>query len=388
MTQPLLRKGRPHARYRYFAPVSAGLEPVLLAEVQALGLESPRQVPGGVAFEGPLEACYRANLWLRTASRVLRVVAEFDCPDQATLYRETYKVEWEKLMEPHQTLAVRVSLGRAGPGMTHSQFLALRVKDAVVDRFRHTYGKRPSVDRERPDLAVHAYLDQNRCVLSLDSSGWPLFMRGYRQGAGAAPLKETLAAGLIGLAGWRADRPFYDFLCGTGTLAIEAALLAGNRAPGLLREGFGFQRWPDFHPGAWNALLAEARAAARPIEVPIVAGDGDAAMVGAARANARRAGVEDGIRFIVREAAAFQAEAGPGLVLINPPYGERLGEQESLKPLYKTLGDVLKQHAKGMEAYIFTAQSELIKAIGLRASRRQILYNGPLECRLLRYALY
>jgi putative N6-adenine-specific DNA methylase len=366
------------------------LEPVLAAELQALGLKGCQAEPGGVRFEGPEEACYKANLWLRTGARVLRVLAEFPCADEAALYKQAYLVEWERLMDVEQTLAVRAVLGRqpAGSPLTHTQFLSRRIKDAIVDRFRDVFHKRPSVDPERPDLAVHAFLDQGRCTLSLDSSGAPLFMRGYRLGQGAAPLKETLAAGLLGLAGWHGERPFYDFMCGSGTLPIEAALIAGNRAPGLLRERFGFQNWPDYRPAAFNALVEEARKAARPVDVPIHASDKDPRAVETARENARRAGVAEAITFSVADAADFQPWAGAGLVLINPPYGERLGEREALKPLYKLLGDVLKQRCKGMEAYLFTAHSELVKSIGLRPSRRTILFNGPVECRLLRFELY
>ncbi len=398
---PKVRKGRPQAHYPFFVPVPTGLEPVLLAELQALGLPECRATTGGAHFQGTLADCYKANLWLRTGGRVLRVLAEFPCADEAALYKHAYAVEWELLMGLEQTLAVRVVIGRQPQGttLTHTQFLSRRVKDAIVDRFRDVFHKRPNVNPERPDLAVHAFLENGRCTLSLDSSGAPLFMRGYRQGVGAAPLKETLAAGLVGLTGWHGERPFYDFLCGTGTLAIEAALLAGHRAPGLLRDRFGFQTWPDYRANEFKALVEEARRAARPVSVPIHASDIDPRQVEAARENARRAGVADAITFSVRDAADFQpvspapadgaaAPGSAGLVLINPPYGERLGEMEALKPLYKTIGDVLKQRCKGMEAYVFTTQSDLIKSIGLRASRRTILFNGALECRLLRFELY
>ncbi|HUJ74783.1 MAG TPA: THUMP domain-containing protein [bacterium] len=391
MTRPQLRKGRPQPRNRYLALTAVGLEPALLAEAQALGLEECRPASGAVFFNGGLEACYRANLWLRSASRVLRLLAEFDCPDDAALYREVYRLDWAGWMEVGQTLAVRVrqKAAQAMPrSLSHSQFVAQRVKDGIVDRFRDDCGRRPSVNLEHPDVQVHVYLADGRCTLSLDSSGAPLFMRGYRQGPAPAPLKETLAAGLIGLTGWQAQVPFYDFLCGTGTLAIEAALIAGRRAPGLLREDFGFLRWLDHQPSTWQAQRRQAQEAAVPVPVPILASDADGAAVAGARANARRAGVEEAITFAVREAAQFEATAGPGLILINPPYGERLGEVKHLAGFYKQLGDVLKQRAKGMEAFIFTAQSGLFKSIGLRPARRHILWNGPLECRLLHYRLY
>ncbi len=386
MTPPQLRKGRPQARYSYFAPAAAGLEPVLLAEAQALGLEDCRQEPGGISFAGGLDACYRANLWLRTAGRVLRILTRFDCWDEATLYREVYRQDWHKVMDLEQTLAVRVSLGRSP--MTHSQFLSRRIKDAVVDRFRDLFGKRPSVDAYHPHIQIHAYLHDGQCTLSLDSSGPPLFMRGYRQGNAAAPLKETLAAGLIGLTGWSGERPFYDFMCGSGTLPIEAALLAGRRAPGLLRERFGFEHWPDHQAALWRKLKDQARLEARPVPVSILASDRDRELVALAKENAARAGVADAIRFSAMEAADFQPSAGPGLVLVNPPYGERLGDRKRLASLYKQLGDVLKHRAKGSDAYIFTAQGDLIKSIGLRPKRRLKLFNGALECRLLHYPMY
>jgi len=226
-------------------------------------------------------------------------------------------------------------------------------------------------------------------------------MRGYREGTGVAPLKETLAAGLIGLTGWHGEKPFYDFMCGTGTLPIEAAMLAGNRAPGLLRQRFGFQTWPDYRASDFRTLVAEARNAAKPVSVPILASDNDPRVVEAAKENARRAGVGDAIAFSVCDAADFLPQGRsmdvegtvvgatePGLVLLNPPYGERLGDEAALKPLYKLLGDLFKQRCKGMEGYIFTTHSDLIKSIGLRASRRTILFNGPLECRLLRFEMY
>ncbi len=386
MTQPQLRKGRPHPRHRFFAATASGLEPVLLAEMQALGLEELSQDSGGVFFSGSMEDCYRANLWLRIASRVLRVVARVPCSDETTLYREVYQIDWHGLMDVSQTLAVRVRFGQTG--FSNSQFLALRIKDAIVDRFRDTFGKRPSVNKERPDVQIQAYIHLGHCTLALDSSGPPLFMRGYRKGEAKAPLKETLAAGLIALTGWQADRPFYDFFCGSGTLPIEAALLAGRRAPGLQRERFGFEGWPDFHAPAFAKEKQRAQREARPVPVPIFASDRDPKAVAAARANARRAGVEDAITFATRDMMDFAGEAGPGLIVINPPYGERLGEEQRLAPLYKQIGDVLKHKAKGMEAFVFTVHGELVKSIGLRPSRRVILRNGPLDCRLLRFEMY
>jgi len=441
-----LRKGRDLPRERYFVPVPRGLEPVLLAEMEALGLPEVNGIEAGAFFAGTLEDCYRANLWLRTGARVLRVVAEFECRDEKSLYREARKVDWFRWLDPDQTFAVRARIGRSV--FRHSMYLARLIKDGIVDEFREGFGRRPNVDKTAPHLQVHVWFDQDRCTLSLDSSGGPLFKRGYRQETGEAPLRENLAAGLIGLTGWRADRPFRDILCGSGTLPIEAALIATQRAPGLTRERFGFQHWKDFQGALWKRVRAEAEAAVRPCPVEIRGSDLDPAAIEQARRNAAAAGVAEAIRFDVadfrdtgwdagpgedrgeapvsREAdfrdtgwdagpgedrgeapAAREAERGAdagadapaagsgappsgprGVLLVNPPYGERLGRGSPLPLLYKGLGDTLKRRYKGWEAYVFAEHGELLKAIGLRASRRTILFNGALECRLLQFKLY
>ncbi|MCZ6553650.1 MAG: THUMP domain-containing protein [SAR324 cluster bacterium] len=429
MKEPHLRKQRERPRHLYFVPVPRGLEPVLLAEMEALGLPEAHGAESGAFFRGTLEDCYRANLWLRTGARVLRILAEFPCTDEQALYRETRKLDWFRLLSPDQTLAVRARLGHTA--FTHAQYLSRKIKDGIVDQFSETFGRRPSVDARAPHLQVHAWFHEGRCSLSVDSSGEPLFKRGYRTRKGEAPLRETLAAGLIGLTGWTGQAPFCDFMTGSGTLAVEAALIATGRAPGLTREWFGFMNWPDFQRSLWNRLRAEARGAIRPAPAPILASDRDERAIAQARHNAEAAGVAEAIRFAVGDfrdvepcspaSGALGAEpengrgaaegpspatkletdpvapgtgpstalrTGPaaGIVLVNPPYGERMGKE--LPGLYAALGDVLKQRYKGWEAYVFTVQGELIKSIGLRPSRRTILYNGALECRLLQYRMY
>jgi putative N6-adenine-specific DNA methylase len=388
MKAPHLRKGRERPRHLYFIPVPRGLEPALLAEMEALGLPEPRGVEAGAFFRGTLEDCYRANLWLRTGARVLRVVAEFPCADERALYREARQVDWFRLLDPDLTIAVRARLGRSR--FTHSQYLSRLVKDAIVDEFREAFGRRPSVDKAAPAAQIHAWFDQDRCTLSLDSSGEPLFKRGYRRETGEAPLRENLAAGLIGLAGWHGERPFRDIMAGSGTLAIEAALIATQRAPGLTRA-FGFERWPDYQRSLWKRLRAEAEARVRSAPVEIRASDHDPRAIERARRNAEAAGVAEAIHFEradFRETSGQDGGSGPGVLLVNPPYGERIGAGPPLPRLYKDLGDVLKQRYKGWEAYVFTVHGELIKSIGLRPSRRTILFNGALECRLLQFKLY
>ena len=386
MKEPELRKGRAKIPEPYFAQTPRGLEPVLLAEMEGLGLAGLRPVDGGVWFEGTPEDCYRSNLWLRTATRVLKEFARFDCPDENALYRQAARLDWDRVMNVDQTLAVKVRLGVSG--FTHTHFLAQRIKDAVADSFRAATGKRPSVDTRNPDILIHAHLHQGMAVLSLDSSGQPLFKRGWRQAKGPAPLKENLAAGLVLLTGWKGETPFYDLMTGAGTLPIEAAMIAGNRAPGLLREGFGFQGWPGYNEALWTRLKTEARSLARPIGVELFAQDLDPVQVEQAKSNAKAAGVEEAIRFSAGDFRQFTPQTPGGLLLVNPPYGERLERQPDIPGLYKELGDVLKQRCKGLQGWVFTLSGEPVKSIGLRPSKRVILYNGPLECRLLKFDLY
>ncbi len=386
MKEPHPRKPRPRPLSLHFVPVPRGLEPVLLAEMEALGLPEITAAQGGAFFTGTLEDCYRANLWLRSGARVLRVLRRFPCRDDRALYREVREVDWFSHMSVDQTLAVRVRLGQTP--FTHSQFLSRRIKDAVVDQFRETFQRRPSVDKEQPHLQIQAWFEGNECTLCLDSSGAPLFKRGYRGDTGDAPLKENLAAALIGLAGWHGERPFFDVMTGSGTLPIEAALIAANRAPGLTRPRYGFQNWPGYQKSTWLRLCAEAREAIRPVDVEIQAADNDPRRIAEARRNAEAAGVGGAIEFIERDFQQTPPRSGVGVLMVNPPYGERSGREENLPELYKALGDVMKQRFTGWDAHIFTAQSELIKSIGLRPARRHILFNGALECRLLHYRIY
>ncbi|MDH4120211.1 MAG: THUMP domain-containing protein [Deltaproteobacteria bacterium] len=386
MKPPGLVKGRPRETHSYFAATVHGLEDVLRAEMEQLGLQGLEPMEGGVWFEGDRADCYRANLWLRTAGRILWPVADFACRDVEELYQGARRIDWPALMEPDHTFLVKVKAG--DPPFTHSHFLAMKIKDAVADRFRADTGQRPSVDTETPHHRIQAVIQDHRCYLSLDASGEPLFKRGYRVWTAQAPLKENLAAGLVLLSGWRGDRPLYDPFCGGGTLLIEAALLAGNRAPGLFRERFGFMNWPDYNAALLKRLKKEAKAAARPVGVPLWGADKDPEMIAAAKENAQRAGLEGDIQFDTAEAATFAPPPGPGTILTNPPYGHRMEEEADLTGLYKQLGDTLKQKSQGKQAWVFTLQGPLVKAVGLRAAKKTVLFNGPLECRLLQYDLY
>lgn len=370
----------------FFATTGRGMEEVLAGELQRLGVAEIAQERGGVRFSGDMEACWRANLWLRTANRVLLPLATFSCTTPEELYAGVRTIPWQDYLTPAMTMAVDCSLRDSA--LTHSGYVALKTKDAVVDSLRDRFGTRPSVDTRDPDLRVNVHLLKNRCTVSLDTSGAPLDRRGYRLEKNEAPLRETLAAAIILSTGWDGSVPLSDPLCGSGTLLIEAALLASRRPPGGERR-FGFERWPGFDQAAWQALRAEASGQVLDrLPAPIQGSDSDGRTIATARRNAERAGVRGLIGLTRYDMQDFTPPPGNGVIVCNPPYGERMGEVEALKPFYRQLGDLFKQRCKGNTAWVFTGSMELAKHVGLKATRRIPLWNGPLECRLLKYELY
>jgi putative N6-adenine-specific DNA methylase len=324
---------------------------------------------------------------LRTASRVLLVLGEFPCSSPQELYDGVRGLDWNRYLRPEMTLAVDSVLRDSA--MTHSGFIALKSKDAIVDTVRDRHGRRPSVDTKSPDLRVNVHLVRNRCTVSLDLAGDPLDRRGYRLDRNKAPLRENLADALVAFSGWTGEVPLYDPMCGSGTIVIEAALAASNTAPGLLRERFGFQSWPGHDPLAWRTLLTEAKdLRRRELGVRVRGMDRSPGAVDMAKQNASRAGVSRLVSFTPAEFSTFAPASSPALIIFNPPYGERMGEVDELTGLYRTMGDVLKQRCAGSTAFILCGNSELVKHVGLKATRRIPLWNGPLECRLMKYELY
>jgi len=379
-----------------FAPCPRGLEPVLLEELRALGAQELAEHRAGVAFRGSLELAYRACLWSRVASRVLLTLSRFSAPDPDALYAGIHAVPWAEHLSPRGTLSVHADCHN-NAAIAHSGFAALRVKDAVVDRLRAASGARPSVDPADPDLRLRLFLNGERATLYLDLAGEALHRRAYRFAGGRAPLKENLAAGLLLLAGWPAlaaeGRPLLDPMCGSGTFLVEAALIAADIAPGLQREAFAFERWRGHDAATWARLQGEARERAgqgrQAASPPIVGYDADAAAIARARDNVRRAGRGRLVRLEQRELsrAGDRVPDEAGLLLVNPPYGRRIGEVEALIPLYAALGDLLKQRFGGWSAHVLTGNRELAGYIGLRAARRHVVYNGSIECRLLAYPI-
>ena len=384
--QHILRTGKHFVTFNCFAAVPRGAEELAAAELAALGIQDAKPGKGGVAFLTDLAGLYRANLWFRTASRVLVQLALFPCTSPAELYAGVYALSWEKLITPEMTLAVDCSLRDSA--LTHSGFVALKTKDAVVDRIREACGSRPNVNTTAPDVRINVHLHKNICTISLDSSGDSLDRRGYRLERNEAPLRETLAATVVALTGWDGTIPLADPMCGSGTIPVEAALMAARIAPGLQRQ-FGFQRWLDFDSGLWAAICSEAEAGTRRLPVGLVTGyDLDSKALLLAGRNCSKAGLQGQVHFFHAALQEFKPEGDTGVVIINPPYGKRLGEEDDLRELYCQIGDVMKKQCRGWTGYVLTGNLELAKYIGLKASRRYVLFNGAIECRLLRYELY
>jgi len=371
---------------RFFAPCPRGLEAALAAELTAVGAGYVAPAEGGVGFSGPLELAYHANLESRLASRILWQVAHGACGSEDDLYRLAHGVDWGRHFRAERTL--RVDLAAPRSPLASIEFATLRVKDAVCDRFRADAGKRPSIDKQRPDVRVHAYLSGREATLYLDTSGEALFKRGWRRDADVAPLRENLAAGLLALAGWTPGTPLLDPMCGAGTIAIEAALLAAGVAPGL-RRTFGFQKLAWYDGPTWQRIRQRAhdRARAAPATPSIFASDVDPNAVAKCRGNAAAAGVADWIELAVADVVARTAPATAGVLIANPPYGVRLDDDARLAAFYPRLGDALKQRFAGWTACLFTGDARLPKLIGLRPSKRTPLYNGAIECRLYRFEI-
>jgi putative N6-adenine-specific DNA methylase len=369
---------------RFFASAPRGLENLLLQEVTSLGGAQASAVPGGVSFSGDWRACYRVNFWSRIASRVLWRVGEFDYRNEHDLYAAAKALDWPAHFAVQRTLRVNVT-AQTSP-LKSLEFATLRIKDAVCDRFREKTGRRPSVDRAQPDVRVHAFLEGTHATLYLDTSGEPLFKRGWRAGQADAPLRENLAAGIIRLTGWKPDEPLLDPMCGGATLLVEAAAMARGRPPGAKRA-FGFEKLSAFQPAAWGAVKAEDRKKEKQPDLRLFGSDTDPRALNAARRNLAEAGIERWVKLERSDILERGAPAAGGVMVANPPYGERLGSADELAAFYPRLGDALKKHFAGWRCYFFTADLRLPKLIRLQPSRRTPLFNGALECRLYEFVM-
>ena len=370
---------------RYFAPCPRGLETALADELQRLCAGDIEPADGGVAFAGALELAYRANLESRLASRVLWRVGDGAYRDERDVYALAYRLDWPRWFRADRTLRVDVAATRSP--LKSLEFATLRIKDAVCDRHRAVAGKRPTVSKDHPDVRVHAYLTADHATFYLDTSGEPLFKRGYRRETTEAPLRENLAAGLLRLAGWQPGTPLLDPMCGSGTIAIEAALMALDIAPGLKRT-FGFQKLAWYDGPTWQRIKQAAQRRAKPpVPIGIYASDDDASAIQRCAANLVTAGASGVVSVERVDALARAAPEPPGVIVTNPPYGVRQADSAALAAFYPQLGDALKQRFAGWTAYLFSGDPRLPKLIGLKASRRTPLFNGALECRLYEYRL-
>ncbi len=371
------------SQQQLFAPCPRGLEGVLADELTGLGASGVQQVDGGVGFAGDLALCYRANLHSRIASRILWRLGDAPYRREDDIYQFAYKLPWADWFDVN--LSIRVDVNAIKSPLKSLEFITLRIKDAVCDRFRAECGARPDVDTREPDVRIHAFLTADRATLYLDTSGEALFKRGLRKGEVEAPVRENLAAGILKLAGWQPGTPLLDPMCGSGTFLIEAALMALNIAPGADRW-FGFEKLRNFDAGLWDEIYNQAVAAEKPKEpLPIWGSDISNKALEAARENVTNAGLYGVIELKQADVLDVSAPAPEGVLVANPPYAVRIGEQAALAELYPKLGDLLKQRFAGWRACFFTADLSLAKLIRLQASRRIPLYNGPLECRLFIY---
>lgn len=378
---------------QFFATAPKGVESVLASELELLGASQVKQSRAGVRFEGDLRIAYSACLWLRTANRVLLPIAELETTDENMLYQAIREIDWFEHLSSDNTLAVDVNTSQSS--IKHSRFGAQKVKDAIVDQFRDRFGTRPSVDLASPDIRINVYLLKDMATVSIDLSGDSLHKRGYRQSGVEAPVKENLAAAILLKTGWPAIAKqgggLVDPMCGSGTFLIEAALIAANIAPGLLRKQFGFSRWKGHDAAIWTRLKAEAKQQQTNLdELPILVGyDSDTRAIAQARKSAEMLGLIKQIHFEKRELADCiphaKLQSTPGLFLTNPPYGVRLGELEELKSLYFRLGKHLVKHFKHWKAAVLTGNTELGREIGLRASKIHKLFNGSIPCSLLHF---
>ena len=384
----MIRRVAETAVTHFFATCPRGLEPLLAEDVAAAGGSEIIIAPGGAGFSGSKETGYRLNLHSRIATRVLRRIAIADFSNEQDLYRLAYDTDWRSLFDVSRSIRVYVTAVRAP--FKSTEYITLKIKDAVCDRFRADVGKRPDVNTAAPDVRIHLFVADRTATLYLDTSGEPLWLRGQKVAKFAAPLKENLAAGILRLAGWRPGTPLLDPMCGSGTFLLEAVGMALGDAPGLARDmkDFGFTKLLDYEPALWKRLCMEA-AEKRVMadRLPIWGSDSDPDAVERARQNLAHAGIDDLVELHCADVLAIASPAPEGILVANPPYGERLGEAQQLADFYPRLGSALKQHFAGWACWLLSADTTLPKGLGLKPAKKIPLYNGNLECRLYAFPM-
>lgn len=370
---------------KFFASCPRGLETLLAEDLTAAGVKDLKPIPGGVHFAAEWPACYAANLHSRIATRILWRVAHGRYAKEDDIYKLALDTPWPTWFAAAQTIRVDVTAIKSP--LKSLEFITLRIKDAVCDRFRADTGKRPSVDTREPDVRVHGFITADECTLYIDTSGAPLYQRGLRQKTVEAPLKENVAAGILRLSGWQPGTPLLDPMCGSGTFLVEAAQMALDIAPGAGRD-FGFQRLKNFQLKAWKELLDAAMDAEKPAtDAQIYGSDISPVAVRAALANLDRAGLLPAVTLSTGDILEIDAPASQGVMVANPPYGERLSEQDELAAFYPPLGSALKRKFAGWNCYLLTADLRLPKLMRLTPSKKTPLFNGAIECRLFEFKM-
>jgi putative N6-adenine-specific DNA methylase len=365
-----------------------GLEELLSLELQRLGAKNVEIHNRAVSFTGDQGFMYKANLCLRTALRILVPFKTFKVTDEKSLYTAMQLINWEDYINVTDTIAIDTVLST--DLFTHSQYISQKAKDAIVDQFRLKYDARPSVDLEKPTIRINLHIHNDICTVALDSSGESLHKRGYRDKTNLAPINEVLAAGLVLLTGWDKRTNFIDPMCGSGTILIEAALIANNIPPGYYREDFGFERWEKFMPfdeELWNTIFDAAVNKITNHEQKILGGELSPNVAKKAKENIKHAKVDDIVSIKNCDMKDFEVPPGRGVVIINPPYGERM-VKDNIEELYKMMGDTFKKNFSGYDCWILSSNMEAFKHVGLRPSRKIQLYNGQLECRFMKFEMY
>lgn len=371
----------------FYASCPQGMADLVEKELQSFGLKTWEKTSGGVVFESNWAGCYKANLNSRYASRILKPVLDFPAYQNDELYHNIRKHDFTKYIKPDQTLAVDVVVNDCK--LNDQRFVAMKIKDAIVDQFREKFGVRPDVNSKEPDLRIHVRGNRNNFAVSVDTSGHSLFMRGYRLKTGEAPLKENLAAGLLGLAEWDKKTAIVDLFCGSGTILIEAAMMALNVAPGLQRKSFGFMNLLDFDEDVWEKVVQEAIDGEKEeLDFKFYGNDIDKKVLDIAKKNAKSAGVEQFIEFKTTPVSVALPPEEKCLVICNPPYGSRIGDEDNLKDVYRDLGFTLKHRFTGCEAWVLSGNKDIMQEMKLKSTRRHFVYNGNIECRFLKYEMY
>lgn len=362
-----------------------GFEEILADELKLLGAANIKAGNRVVTFQGDKKLLYRANIELRTALRILKPILSFEASNEKQLYNNIYNYEWEKLLTLHSTFAIDNTVNSIF--FKHGKYASLLCKDAIVDRFRKKFNERPSIDPKKPNLRFQLHISEKKCTMFIDSSGESLYKRGYRIEKGIAPLNEVMAAGMVMLSGWKPNEPLYDFFCGSGTILIEAALIAEKIPPNIYRDNFGFMKWKDFDKNLYDSIKREHKEKSSTVITKLFGSDIAEENIKIAKNNAERAKVKNLIDFKTADFQNVKPEFKKGFAILNPPYDFRI-KQERIEDFYSRIGDHLKKNFTGFKVWILSGNKDAIKKIGLRTSKKLTLFNGPIESKFHLFELY